>query len=192
MAKNAFIALALRNLRPPVRAAGSKKLISRRFLLTTIVRLPLIAGVVMSSRRAFAARRQRRREAHAELTIAAVINCMLPADELPGALALGIERRIAAMTDLELKRSLAEGVAWLDGRARRQGASEFLELDEARQELVLQEALASSADGASAIVWTLRRLAFTLYYTDPTIMAAFAYAGPPQPGGFPDFQEAPR
>jgi len=31
-----------------------------------------------------------------------------------------------------------------------------------------------------------------LYYSDATIKNAFAYAGPPQPDGFADFQERPR
>jgi len=191
MAKNALVDLTVRNLHPLIKAAGCK-LVSRRFLLTTLVRLPLIASVVVSSGRTFAARPQRGVDSHVELTIAAVIDRMLPTDELPGAVALGIDRRIAAMPDMEMKRTLAKGVAWLDNRARRQGASDFLNLDDARQEEVLQAALTSNAEGASAIVWTLRRLAFTLYYGDPAISAVFAYSGPPQPSGFPDFQEAPR
>ncbi|MGZ9092600.1 MAG: gluconate 2-dehydrogenase subunit 3 family protein, partial [Rhodoplanes sp.] len=145
-----------------------------------------------SSRRTFAARREPRSDAHVERTIAAVIDCMLPGGELPGALALGIDRHIAAATDSELKRSFIEGVAWLDQRARAKGIMTFLKLDEAGRETVLQAALRSDAEGAFAIVRTLRNLAFTLYYTDPAIMAAFAYSGPPQPDGFPDFQEAPR
>jgi hypothetical protein len=164
---------------------------SRRFVLAALVCLPLVPGVGLSSRRA-AARSRQEQERYAERTIAAVLDRMLPSDVLPGALQLGLDRRIAAMGDLELKRSLAKGVAWLDGRARSKRASSFVELDHAQQELVLQAALKSSAEGANAIVYTLRKLAFTLYYTHPTIVAAFPYAGPPQPGGFSDFQDPPR
>lgn len=186
------VKFVLRNLGPPLKATQHKKLLSRRVLLTVLLRLPLIAGIVASSRRTFAARREPRSDAHVERTIAAVIDCMLPGGELPGALALGIDRHIAATTGSELKRSFIEGVAWLDQRARAKGTMNFLKLDEAGRETVLQAALRSDAEGAFAIVRTLRNLAFTLYYTDPAIMAAFAYSGPPQPDGFPDFQEAPR
>ena len=71
------------------------------------------------------------------------------------------------------------------------GAASFLALDANRQDAVLQATLGSDAEGAHAIAWTLRKRAFSLYYTDPAVMAAFAYSGPPQPGGFPDFQDAP-
>ena len=170
-----------------------KVLLSRRRVLTTLSRLILIGGFfAISGHRTAAARRSYRTDAHTRQTIAAVIDRMLPTDELPGGRALGVDRRITTLTDPELKRSLATGVAWLDGQARRLGASEFLELDEARQDVVLQAALTSTAEGATVIGWRLRNLALTFYYTDPTIMAAFAYSGPPQPSGFPDYQEAPR
>ncbi|ACL59545.1 gluconate 2-dehydrogenase subunit 3 family protein [Methylobacterium nodulans] len=163
---------------------------SRRRLLIGLWRLLLIGGVLLHERGAVAARRPR--EAHTARTIAAVIDRMLPADELPGGCALGIDRRILALADPELQRSLAAGVAWLDGRARRVNAPDFLALDEARQEAILRAARASTAEGAAAIAWRLREFALTAYYSHPTVMAAFAYAGPPQPGGFPDFEEAPR
>ena len=182
----------LAKLRWPIGSPERRELRSRRFVLAAFVCLPLILGVGLSSRRAVATRSRQEQERHAERTIAAVLDRMLPSDVLPGALQLGLDRRIAAMDDLELKRSLAKGVAWLDGWAGSQRASSFVELDHAQQELVLQAALKSSAEGANAIVYTLRKLAFTLYFTDPTIVTAFPYAGPPQPDGFPDFQDPPR
>src|SRR3954470_17036343 len=182
----------LAKLRSPIGSPERRELRSRRFVLAAFVRLLLVLGVGLSSRRAVTARSRQEQEHHAERTIAAVLDRMLPLDVLPGALQLGLDRRIAAMGDLELKRSLAKGIAWLDGRAGSQRASSFVELDPAQQDLVLQAALKSSAEGANAIVYTLRKVAFTLYYTHPTIVAAFPYAGPPQPGGFPDFQDPPQ
>jgi len=166
--------------------------LNRRVLLSALVRLPLIGTVAMSGQRALAARRSPRGESHTALTIATVVDHMLPGGELPGAQTLGIARRIASTPDPDLKRSFARGVAWLDARTHENGGSNFLALDQARKEAVLQAALASHADGAGDFVRELRNLAFTRYYTHPTIMAAFAYSGPPQPAGFPDFQEAPR
>lgn len=183
----------------PVRWRG---LPSRRQVVETLVRLPLLAGlatsglatlgVVVPGGRPLAARRPSRFDMHAESTIAAVLDRMLPGDELPGAVALGIDRRILAMENIALKQSLSDGVAWLDGRARRKKAADFLALDDAGRDAVLEAALASRAAAAGAISGSLRNLALTLYYTHPTVMAAFAYSGPPQPAGFPDFEDAPR
>ena len=171
----------------------SRKLFSRRFVLTTLVRVSVLSGSVVSSHRTSAEQRQSRLDSDAELTLAAVIDRMVPGDdELPGALALGIDRRIIAINDLEIRRSVTQGMAWLDSQAKGQGASDFLKLAQAQQEEMLQAALKSDADGATAIARTLRRLVFTFYYTDPAIMAAFAYSGPPQPSGFSDFHEAPK
>lgn len=174
------------------------KRLSRRTLLTTFFGLPFFAGPAVPTRHAEAAPRPPRFDEHAERTISAVIDRMLPDDELPGAVALGIHRRIPAMAEVpprqrlfELRRGFAEGVAWLDTQARAAGATDFLGLDEAQQEAVLVTAVTSDED-AAFFVGTLRDRAFALYYTEPSIVAAFAYAGPPQPAGFPDFQEAPR
>ncbi len=165
---------------------------SRRRVLAMLAQLPLLAGV-MSAYRAVAARAPTL-DAHAQRTIAAVVDHMLPAGELPGGLALHIDQGVTATADAEMRRSLAQGVAWLDARARARHAANFLALDEAGREAVLQAALAERAADADAntIVDTLRNRAFMLYYTDKSVMAAFPYTGPPQPEGFPDFQEAPR
>jgi Gluconate 2-dehydrogenase subunit 3 len=192
MRKNARIRTMLRNLRRPIEAVQRHTLPTRRLVLTALVRLPLIGGLALSGRRVSAARRSPRGKSHTALTIAAVVDHMLPGGELPGAQTLGIARRIASTPDPDLKRSFARGVAWLDARARKNGGSNFIALDQAGKEAVLQAALASHADGVGDFVRELRNLAFTHYYTHPTIMAAFAYSGPPQPAGFPDFQEAPR
>ncbi len=32
----------------------------------------------------------------------------------------------------------------------------------------------------------------TLYYSEPVVQQAYAYAGAPQPVGFPDYRQAPR
>jgi hypothetical protein len=176
------------------------KLFSRRTVVTMLVGLPCLAGLTGLIGRALAARRSPRFDRHAERTISIVIDRMLPGgDGLPGAVALGIDRRIAAMAEisprlslLELQRSLADGVAWLDRAAVRAGARNFLGLGRAKQEAVLLRTAAAADDDAAVIARMLRDRAFALYYTDRTVMAAFAYAGPPQPVGFPDFQDAPR
>lgn len=191
MHKNVRIKIMLHNLRRPIQAAQHQAFLSRRLVLAALVRLPLIGTVAMAGHRALAARRPPQDGYHVRLTIKSIVDHMLPGGELPSAQALDITRRIASTDDRDLKRSFAEGIAWLDGRAQMAGALNFRALDEAGKEAMLQAALAS-ADGAGTFVSELRTLAFTHYFTHPTVMAAFAYSGPPQPAGFPDFQEAPR
>ena len=82
----------------------------------------------------------------------------------------------------ELQTSIANGVAWLDQRAARQGAADFLGLD---------AAFASRDDGIQPFVLALRFHLGTAYYAASPIKSAFAYTGPPQPEGFLDFQEPP-
>jgi hypothetical protein len=173
--------------------------IHRRTFVKTLAGLPLLVGSVTLAKRAVASlRRPSRFDVHAQRTVSAVIDRMLPGDDLPGALALGIDRRLAAMADIpprqplsELHHSLTAGVAWLDRKARSAGAADFLRLEPVQQEAILTAGLDSKGNDAAAIVWTLRDRAFALYYTHPAVMAAFAYAGPPQPRGFPDFRDAP-
>lgn len=192
MRKNARVRFLLRSLCRPFAAVRRHRLPTRRLVLGALVRPPLIGGLTLFNQRLSLARRPPRGEPHIALTIAAIVDHMLPGGELPGAQALGITRRIASSPDRELKRSFTRGVASLDTRAQMAGASNFLALDETGKEAVLQAALASRADSAGVFLSELRRLAFTHYYTHPTIMAGFPYSGPPQPEGFPDFQEAPQ
>jgi hypothetical protein len=173
--------------------------IYRRTLLRIFAGLPFLAGPGLAAWRALAARRPPHFDQHVQQTLSAVIDRMLPADELPGAGSLGIDQHISAMADVpprqplrELHQTFADGVAWLDRRARAAAARDFLALDEAQQEALLTAGLNSKDEDAAGFVWTLRDRAFALYYTHPAIVGAFAYAGPPQPGGFPDFRDAPR
>src|SRR4051794_3533948 len=162
MPSRSLARLLLRASRAPAWAAIRERWLSRRLFLAALSRLPLGAAILFSGGRAFADWPPQRIDAHAERTIAAVVDRMLPTDALPGGLALGIDRRILETNDPELRRSLMKAVAWLDGRARREGAAAFLRLADAQQEAVLQAALDSGAEGAHAIVFTLRNLAFRL------------------------------
>ena len=187
-----------RQVNPLHEGRCSMRPVHRRTLLKTFAAFPLVVGPVTLARRAVGALQRPPFDLHAQRTVSVVIDRMLPGEGLPGAVALGIDRRIAAMARIppgqplsELHRRLAIGVAWLDKKARAAGAPEFLRLEPTQQEAILRAGLRSKNDDAAAIVWTLRDRSFALYYTHPTIMAAFAYAGPPQPRGFPDFQDAP-
>lgn len=128
-------------------------------------------------------------EQDVERTVAAVADVMFPGEGLPSATELGIHRRV--LETAELKQQVAVGVAWLDARAASVGAADFASLDEARKLAMLDAAFASRDDGIQSFVMALRFHIGTAYYSAPRIKSAFAYTGPPQPEGFPDFQGPP-
>src|SRR4030088_286888 len=123
-------------------------------------------------------------------TIAAVADVMFPGvDGLPAASALGLHQRMLATADLQP--SIAKGVTWLDRYAASHGAADFLALDEPARLAALDAAFASTDDGTRQFVFALRQHLCTAYYSAPAVKSRFAYTGPPQPDGFPDFQERP-
>jgi hypothetical protein len=126
---------------------------------------------------------------HITRSVAAIAEVMFPGDGLAGAAALGIHHQILAMPDLQAQ--IATGVAWLDRRATSQGVSDFPSLDEGGRLAALDAAFASRDDGIRQFVVTVRYYLGTAYYATPAIKSAFAYAGPPQPDGFADFQQRP-
>src|SRR5258705_11666755 len=93
-------------------------------------------------------------EEHVTGSVAALADVMFPGDGVPKASELGIHRRVLEMA--ELQTSIANGVAWLDQRAARQGATDFLGLDEARKLAALDLAFASRDEGIQPFVLAVR------------------------------------
>jgi Gluconate 2-dehydrogenase subunit 3 len=124
-----------------------------------------------------------------ERTMAALADVMFPGEGLPSASALGLHLRVAAMPELEAL--IAAGAAWLDKYAALQGATDFVALSEDKRIAAVDSAFASREAGIQSFVLALRSYLGTAYYSAPAIKSAFAYSGPPQPDGFPDFQERP-
>ena len=123
-------------------------------------------------------------------TMAAVADVMFPgADGLPAASTLGLHKDLIASPDLQAL--ITKGVAWLDKHAASHGAADFVALDEAGRLAAIDAAFASKDDGTQPFVFALRQQLGTAYYSEPAIKSKFAYTGPPQPDGFPDFQERP-
>ncbi|HEV3146592.1 MAG TPA: hypothetical protein VGZ47_22075, partial [Gemmataceae bacterium] len=81
---------------------------------------------------------------------------------------------------------------WLDKWATSQGAPDFLALDESARSAAVGAAFESDDDHARQFVVAIRNYGVLNYYSDPVIKAAFRYTGPPQPEGFPDFQDTPK
>lgn len=134
-------------------------------------------------------RRAEASEEHVARSVAVLADVMFPGEGLPKGTELGIHRRVLDMA--EFQTSIANGVAWLDKHAARQGGADFLGLDDAQKLAALDAAFASRDEGIQSFVLALRFHLGIAYYSAPAVKAAFAYSGPPQPEGFPDFQERP-
>jgi len=150
----------------------------------------LIGGAAALLLRGFAALRPPRLDVQAARTLTAIVDRLIPADDLPGAVALKIDQRIAAEPDL--RQSLVDGVSWLDAYAQRNGATDFLALDEAGQLAAMTAGWAAYDTAVEQMLSELWYRSATLYYSEAVVQQAYAYAGAPQPLGFADFQQAPR
>lgn len=130
---------------------------------------------------------------HVAQTITAIADVMFPGDGLPSASALGLPSRVLDVFSAvpELQTLITKGVDFLDARATAHGALNFIALDDSRRSAVVDAAFASGDSELQQFVLALRFHVGTAYYTEPTIKAAFLYAGPPQPNGFADFQDRP-
>lgn len=125
-------------------------------------------------------------------TFEAVIDVLIPSDETPGALQLGVAKKILhkASQDTQYRRLIREGCAWLDSKARSRGGAGYLSLHEGNREKVMEELAGSPAGSLPGIFFgQLRSDAFFHYYAHPASWKGLGYKGPPQPDGYPDYTE---
>jgi len=127
-------------------------------------------------------------------TLRAYVDTLIPADEAPGAVELGVADGMLADTVPEstYDRLLLEGCAWLDEQAKARGARSFTKLAEGLREEVVALASAAERNSLAYVFFAATRdAAFSRYYADPRSWRALRYAGPPQPHGFTDYASAP-
>lgn len=120
----------------------------------------------------------------------AYLDRLIPADETPGAVALGIGQRLIdrAAEQPGLRRLIAEGCLWLEGEA-----GGFGDLEPSQQDRLIARAEAAAPGTLQRRFFSAtRHLAMAEYYADPRSWEGLPYAGPPQPLGFADYQRPPR
>ncbi len=127
--------------------------------------------------------------------LTAFLHALIPDDDLgPGAVALGIDARLAAKAaaDRGYRLLLDLGCRSLDALARELGAPDFADLSDDGRDRVLALAAEASPGSAPRVFFdTIRQDALSHYYAEPAAWAAIGYAGPPQPAGFPDHASPP-
>ena len=127
-------------------------------------------------------------------TLEAFLDTLIPSDETPGALELGVAERIRLLADKDYRyrRLLKSGCGWLDNKASERTADTFSSLNPDKREEVVREAAGSGRESLPRIFFERVRFdAFTHYYARPETWKSLGYKGPPQPEGFPDYAYAP-
>lgn len=125
----------------------------------------------------------------------AYVDALIPADETPGALELGVHLRFQEQVkDMwYYEEIIREGAAWLDKQAQTRWSRRFHELDGMRRdELVYSLEKSDRRSIHHKFFRRTRKDVFRLYYSDSRGWPGISYAGPPQPIGFPDYTAMPK
>jgi hypothetical protein len=123
-----------------------------------------------------------------------LIDTLVPADESPGAVELGIHTAIetSVRRHANYQELLLNGVAWLDRESERRFQARFSELAGEDREFLLTVAETSPRTSAQRQLFTvLRNDVMQRYYTHADAWAQLGYQGPPQPLGFMDYSKPP-
>ena len=128
-------------------------------------------------------------------TLSRIVDRIVPRDESPGAVDLGIDAQLIAEIDASAETTLVCGrlLAAIDGESRAVHHAPFVDLDAARQDALLLALSRSPVDAPGVRGWVLlRHRTMALYYARPEAWPALGLAGPPQPAGYVDYTEPPR
>lgn len=126
--------------------------------------------------------------------VAAVIDELIPRDEMPGAIDLRIDEWLIekAEADRTIGRLVAEACHWLDRQGEMRHGRSFVYLASPERNAVL-EAMATAGRGSipsDGFRW-LRDGVMERYYSLPVTWPQLGIAGPPQPAGFMDYDSRP-
>ena len=128
------------------------------------------------------------------LTLDAFIDRLIPADETPGAVELGVTKQLLDKAKMNRRYSnlLIKGCDWLDQQARSQGYTSFSLLPLNHQEAIIQQAADSPRRTLPGVFFKrLWKDTCFYYYSHPEVLKRLTYAGPPQPAGFLDYSSPP-
>ncbi|MDZ7734864.1 MAG: gluconate 2-dehydrogenase subunit 3 family protein [Gammaproteobacteria bacterium] len=129
-----------------------------------------------------------------EKTLAAFLDTLMPADETPAASELRIDQTLLQKSDGDerYRRLLRNGCLWLERTARRKYQSDFTALT-GRQRVRIVELMEQARPRTIARVFfhRVRTDLFEHYYSHPESWKGLDIDRPPQPKGYPDYDQPP-
>lgn len=129
-----------------------------------------------------------------ERTLDSLVDTLIPEDETPGAIQLGVAEMMKskAAADNRYRFLIKKGCTWLDKMARGLNVRDFTSLKTDDRDAIIGNALNSEPDSVQRIcLYRMRADAFYYYYGHRKSWTQIGYKGPPQPYGFPDYYAAP-
>lgn len=164
----------------------------RRFLLRSLRLLMLSkVGYVLG----MVGYRSARAEDDGLAALGPFLDTLIPRDETPGAVDLGIDKDFLelARKDRLIGDLLQRGCRWLDAQALKRGANNFSTLSQDKRDEVAGLAAGAGRGTQPGVFFRLvRDRAMFLYYSTPKAWAGIGFNGPPQWNGYPDYQLPPR
>ncbi|MBI3781847.1 MAG: gluconate 2-dehydrogenase subunit 3 family protein [Deltaproteobacteria bacterium] len=127
-------------------------------------------------------------------TLEVVLDTLIPDGYVPGARQTGVLDRLVDECEAtrQTRRALVEGVALVERAARRRAALSFEALPISEREAVLAECAAAENESLPWFFFrTVRDRAMRLHYTHPLAWKSVGMSHGPQPGGYPDYEQAP-
>ena len=131
------------------------------------------------------------------ISLTAFVDVLVPRDDLPSASDLDVDRRIIAKaaTIPAYARLLRHGCRWLDSEAHTLdgSVSYFRDLEPDTQVRIVELAEAGKDKSVGRVFFrNVRQDTLRYYYAHPVVWRALGYDGPPQPIGFPEFDQPHR
>lgn len=164
----------------------------RRFLRIASGLVLLGSSALLLARRLFPSRLTEGER----VALDALLDTLIPADEFsPSATEAGVGAsiRAAATGDASYQYLLKQGCSRLEDQATERFGRPFAALLEAQRAAIVEE-LAGAPEGSESRAFFHRVWLDSCYhyYALPESWAGLAYAGPPQPLGFDDYQSPPQ
>ena len=166
----------------------------------TILKMSIAAVLVLSRAKTTLAGlidilHKEQEQLHENPTLRALIESLIPADETPSALEVGVLEKIVdkAGDNPKYAKMLRKGCQWLDMQARKNGSNNFSKLTEYERNSLLERAATENSNTHEYMFFSIMRYdAFYFYYAKPTTWQTLNYPGPPQPKGFRDYTQPPK
>jgi hypothetical protein len=129
-----------------------------------------------------------------EQALTAYIDTLIPTDDTPGALDLGIHHKVSerARQNRYLRKRIKKGIIWLNKQAKNKYKEPFHNIaTEQREQIVELSEKAPKRSAEFKFYLKIRNEAFHWYYADARTWKFLCYDGPPQPKGFMNYEHPP-